>query len=247
MAKGILNQIGASILLNAVYAMQGYPAMLISNLLSPIAIIIIVAFVSHGSLLGVAVSGALMTTFVSGGLGIQSDLAHLKNDFKLQDMVVSSPTGAGTYILGMALSNLFFLLPSLIVLLILAFIFIQASLLGALEIAVVLILMYIFATVFGFFLSTISTDIMQSWAYAGILSIVLTTIPPVYYPITYIPLPWRYIAYISPTTYAAGIVQDALGYLSLSSQTLVIYWVVIILVSLALFVVAVKKNRWRDP
>ena len=33
-------------------------------------------------------------TMFSSGTSLQSDLSHLKNDFKLQDMVVGSPTPA---------------------------------------------------------------------------------------------------------------------------------------------------------
>ncbi len=246
MGKSVLSQINASILINAIYAMQGYPAMLISNLLSPISIIIIVTFASHGSLLGEAVSGGLITAFVGGGLSLQADLAHLKNDFKLQDMVVSSPTSAGVYLFGMAISELIFQIPSIITLLALAFFFVHATLFAAAEVFAVLVLLYAFSIVLGFFLSTVSSDILQSWAFIGILSILLTTIPPVYYPINYIPMPWRYIAYISPTTYAAGIVQVSLGYLPPSQSNIALDWAVLIALCIILFVIAVKKNRWRD-
>lgn len=246
MGNKILSQINASILVNAIYAMQGYPAMLISNLLAPISIIIVVTLVSHGTLVGEAVSGALITAFVGGGLSLQADLAHLKNDFKLQDMVVSSPTTAGVYLFGMAISELIFQIPSIVILLILAALFVHTGAFAALEVFVVLIVLYVFSVVLGFFLSTVSSDILQSWAFIGILSILLTTIPPVYYPITYIPMPWRYIAYISPTTYAAGIVQTALGYLPPSSSNLAVDWIVLIALCLILFIIAIKKNRWRD-
>lgn len=246
MGSKILSQIYASILVNAIYAMQGYPAMLISNLLAPISIIIVVTLVSHGSLIGEAVSGALITAFVGGGLSLQADLAHLKNDFKLQDMVVSSPTSAWVYLFGMAISELIFQIPSIIILLILAFFFVHATLLAAVEVFAVLLILYVFSVVLGFFLSTLSSDILQSWAFIGILSILLTTIPPVYYPITYIPLPWRYIAYISPTTYAAGIVQSSLGYLPSSASNVALDWAVLIVLCMILFAVAIKKNRWRD-
>lgn len=241
-----INQISASILMNAIYSMQGYPATLVSNLLAPISIIIVVTLISHGALLGEAVAGGFITLFVSGGLSLQPDLAHLKNDFKFQDMIVSSPTTAAVYLWGMSISELIFNIPSLTVLLILASFFIHASVIGVIEIFVVLFLLYLFSVVFGFFLSTLTTDVIQSYSFTGILSILLTTIAPVYYPITYIPLPYRYIAYISPTTYAAGIIQNALGYLTLSETQLVVYWVVIIVASLILFAVAIKKNRWRD-
>jgi ABC-2 type transport system permease protein len=246
MGNKILSQINASILVNAVYAMQGYPAMLISNLLAPISIIIVVTLVSRGALIGEAVAGALITAFVGGGLSLQADLAHLKNDFKLQDMVVSSPTSAAVYLLGMAISELIFQIPSIVILLVLAFFFVHGTLFAAIEIFGVLLLLYVFSVVLGFFLSTLSSDIIQSWAFIGILSILMTTIPPVYYPITYIPMPWRYIAYISPTTYAAGIVQSVLGYLPPGASNIAIDWAVLIGLSLILFAVAMKKNRWRD-
>ena len=246
MKRNILSQIWASVLVNSIYAMQGYPAMLVSNLLTPISIIIVVTFVSHGALVGEAVAGALITAFVGGGLGLQADLAHLKNDFRFQDMIVSSPTSAGVYLFGMGLSELIFQIPSIVVILVLASVYIHTTVFVALEILVVLLLLYVFSVVLGFFLSTVSSDILQSWSFIGILSLLLTTIPPVYYPITYIPMPWRYVAYISPTTYAASIVQGALGYIPLSAGAAALDWAVLAAVCVVLFVMAVKKNRWRD-
>lgn len=245
--KDGINQVTASVLVNAVYAMQGYPTWIISNLLSPISVIILVSFISQGSLIGVAVAGALITLFVTSGLTLQADLSHLKNDFKYQDMIVSSPTTAWKYVLGMALSNIVFIIPSLAVIAILVAIYIHGTLSAYIVVTLVLLLGYAFSVALGFFLSTFTQDIMQSWSFVGIISVLFTTIAPVYYPITYIPLPWRYIFYISPTTYVAGIIQNALGYLPLSQTTLVLYYLVLIILSVAFFIFAIKKNRWREP
>ena len=106
--------------------------------------------------------------------------------------------------------------------------------------------MFSFSIALGFFLSTYSTDIVQNYAFIGILSIFLTTIPPVYYPITYIPLPYRYIAYLSPTTYAAEIIHSAIGYLQLSPLALAADWIVVIAIAAALFALSIKKSRWRE-
>ena len=114
------NQLVASILVNAIYAMQGYPTWIVNNLLSPISIIILVTFISKGTLIGESIAGAMITLFVGSGIMLQADLAHLKNDFKYQDMIVSSPTSAMTYMVGMALSNVIFIIPSLVVILSLA-------------------------------------------------------------------------------------------------------------------------------
>src|SRR5439155_373710 len=71
-------------------------------------------------------------------------------------------------------------------------------------------------------------------------------LPPVYYPITYIPLPFRYLAYLSPTTYAAEIAQSTTGFLQLSTVELIFAWVILIAITLTLALIAVKKARWRE-
>jgi ABC-2 type transport system permease protein len=98
----------------------------------------------------------------------------------------------------------------------------------------------------GYTLSTFSSDIVQSFAFLRLLSTLFSTIPPVYYPITYIPLPFRYLAYLSPTTYAAEIAQNAAGYLPLTPAMVALAWGVLLGVTVALFVIARSKARWRE-
>ena len=77
-----------------IYEMKNYPVVLISTVISPLSLLAVVTFVSNGNLFGTAIEGGLIMTFFSSGIALQSDLSHLKNDFKLQDMVVSSPTSS---------------------------------------------------------------------------------------------------------------------------------------------------------
>ena len=104
--KSISSQILASILVSAIYPMQNFPIMLINAMLAPFSFLLVITFISHGTLLGVAIIGALVMTTVSAGMALQADLSHFKNDMRLQDMVVSSPTSAIVYIIGMGLSEL---------------------------------------------------------------------------------------------------------------------------------------------
>jgi ABC-2 type transport system permease protein len=240
------SQIFASILVNAVYAMINYPIVLISTLLAPFAFLIVISFVSHGALLPIAIGGALIMTMISAGTSLQGDLSHLKNDFKLQDMIVSSPTSARMYLIGMAISEIVYALPALLVLAILAGLYINTSILGYASIMAVMSIMFIFSISLGFFLSTLTSDVIQSWAFTGIISTILSALPPVYYPISYIPQQFQFIAYISPATYAAQIVQNATGYVTFSNSTLLIDWIVIIAVAAAMTVIAVKKSKWRE-
>jgi ABC-2 type transport system permease protein len=241
-----VSQILAAILVNSIYEMRNYPIVLINTVLSPLSFLLVIVFVSHGTLVGEAVEGGFIMSMFSAGVGLQGDLSHLKNDFKLQDMVVSSPTPWQTYMFGMAISEIVYSFPALIVLCVLAHYFMDLSATGALALTGVLLLMFLTSVAIGFTLSTFSTDIVQSFAFSRLISTLFSTIPPVYYPITYIPFPYRYLAYLSPTTYAAELAQAAAGYLTLSSATTALDWIILIAVTVALFIVARSKARWRE-
>ena len=103
-------------------------------------------------------------------------------------------------------------------------------------------LIFTFSVSLGFMLSTFSSDIQQNRAFVSILTVILATIAPIYYPITYIPIQIRFMAYLSPATYAAEIAQNAIGALPLSTTNLAINWVVLIAVSCVLFAVAAIRR-----
>jgi ABC-2 type transport system permease protein len=246
MAGRLARQVWASVLVNAIYAMQNYPVVLINTVLAPISFLLVVNFVSKGVLLSQAIEGAFIMSMFSSGMGLQSDLSHLKNDFKIQDMVVASPASPSAYVLGMALSEVVYSIPALATLSVLMAVFVHPSAVQALELFAVILMMFTTSVTIGFTLSTFSSDIVQSFAFSGLISILFTTLPPVYYPITYIPLPYRYLAYLSPTTYAAEIAQSTSGLLQLSTLSFAIAWLVLIAVTIVFALLAVTKARWRE-
>ncbi len=246
MRGGWSRQLVAAILVNSFYAMKNYPVVLINTVLSPISFLVVVNFVSRGALLDQAIEGAFIMSMFSAGMGLQADLSHLKNDFKLQDMVVSSPTTPGVYVVGMAISEVVYAIPALATLVVLLAVYVHPGVFQATELLGIMFLMFTASVTIGFTLSTFTSDIVQSFAFSSLISTLFSTLPPVYYPITYIPLPYRYLAYLSPTTYAAEISQSTTGLLQLSSLHLAIDWVVLLSVSVALALIAVKKARWRE-
>jgi ABC-2 type transport system permease protein len=246
MAGRLARQLIASILVNAVYAMKNYPVVLINTVLAPVGFLIIVNFVSRGALLSQAIEGAFIMSMFSSGMSLQSDLSHLKNDFRLQDMVVSSPASPAAYVLGMALSEIVYSIPALITLSILMAVFVHPSAFVAAELLAVMLMMFTTSVTLGFTLSTFSSDIIQSFAFSGLVSTLFTTLPPVYYPITYIPLPFRYLAYLSPTTYAAEIAQSASGLLAIPPLSIAVAWAVLVAVTAAFALLSVTKARWRE-
>ncbi len=236
----------AAILVNSVYEMRNYPIVLVTTVLSPLSFLVVITFVSQGALLGVAIMGGMIMSMFQSGASLQGDLSHLKNDFKLQDMLVSSPASPTIYVLGMALSEIIYMSPALAILVALAGIYIHPTAFQALELTAALLLMFAMSTTIGFMFATISSDIVQSFAFSRLLTTVFTTITPVYYPITYIPLPWKYLAYLSPTTYNAEIMQATVGYLKLSTNVWVTDWIILAGVTAALLVFTSKRARWKE-
>ena len=240
------NQLLASILVNAIYEMRNYPVVLINTVLSPFSFLLIITLASKGALFGEAIEGGLVMTMFSAGTALQADLSHLKNDFKLQDVVVATPTTALVYVAGMTVSELIYASPALVLLSILFAIYVHVSVASLAAIVAVMLLMFLSSVSLGFLLATVSSDIVQSYAFSRLFSTLFSTIPPVYYPITYIPIPFRYLAYLSPTTYASEIAQNAAGLLPQPSLDLLVGWAVLLASTALFFVVTVKKSRWRD-
>jgi ABC-2 type transport system permease protein len=244
--RRILSQILAGVLVNAIYEMKNYPIVLISTVISPLSLLAVVTFVSNGNLFGTAIEGGLIMIFFSSGIALQSDLSHLKNVFKLQDMVVSSPTNSSLYMAGMALAEIVYSIPGLVILIALAGIYLHPSLSQIAVLSFVLLLMFAVSVALGFMLATFSSDVVQSYAFSRLLSLLFATLPPVYYPISYIPAPFNYLAYLSPTTYAAEIMHSTTGYLKISTSMLILDWGILLGVCAVILFVAIKKTRWKD-
>jgi ABC-2 type transport system permease protein len=246
MKRSYSSQLVAAILVNSVYEMKNYPINLVNTVLSPLSFLIVITFVSKGTLIGQAIEGGLIMSMFQSGTALQGDISHLKNDFKLQDMLVSSPASPTVYVLGMALSELIYVAPALLVLVVLGQVYIHPSAIQALEMAAALMLMFVTSITIGFMFATLSSDIVQSFAWSRVLTTIFTTITPVYYPLTYIPLPFRYLAYLSPTTYAAEIMQNVVGYMQDSASVVVVDWAVLAGVTALLLVVVSRNARWKE-
>ena len=158
--------------------MINYPIVLLSAVIAPFSILIVITFISHGTLFGTAIEGGLIMTFFSSGISLQSDLSHLKNDFKLQDMIVSSPTSPILYMAGMTLAEIVYSIPSLVILIALAGIYLHPSLLQIAILSSALLLMFAISVAIGFMLSTFSNDVVQSYAFSRLLSLLFTTCRP---------------------------------------------------------------------
>lgn len=239
--------------LNGILPMRAQPLYLLNTIASPLAFLFFIDIASRGALSSFAITGGLILTILTTGTGIQADLVHFKQDLKFTDVVVASPVEAPVYVAGMAFSEFVYSIPGLVVFLLLSLGVLDYTVVGSLTLFGALILIWAFATALGFTIATYFADIREAFVFAPLVSLVMTTLPPVYYPITYIPPGLRWAAYLSPTTYAADLVHRGLCavgsacYETPSGAAEALDWGVLIVLTVVLLFLAATKARWREP
>lgn len=233
--------------LNGVLPIKTQPLYLINLIGSPLSFLFFIDIASHGVLLLYGISGGMLLTVLSIGTSLQTDMSHYRQDLKWQDVVVASPVEAPIYVAGMALSELFYSLPGIAVFVALWVVAGGSSLVSGLFVLPVLLCVWAFASSLGFTLATYFEDVRETWVFAPLISLGLTVLPPVYYPITSLPAAVRPFAYLSPTTYAADLLHASIGLESLSTVSTLIDWGVLLAFTFGLLALAALKARWRDP
>jgi len=233
--------------LNGIIPIRTTPLYIVNTLASPLAFLFMIFIVSRGSYLLYGITGGMVLTTMTVGTSLQSDLTHYRHDLKFQDVVVASPVEAPTYVIGMALSELVYSLPSLAVFVALFVAWGHPTVTNLAVLATVCILVWAFASAFAFTLATYFQDVRETFLFSPMISLVVTVLPPVYYPLSALPAWAQTAARLSPTTYAAGLVQGACGLAPLSISGAALDWGVLIAFTGALFLIAGFKARWKEP
>ena len=186
------------------------PISLLFSAISPFSILFVLFVVSNGQYLQFAVSGSLVMALVGYGLALGQDISFYKTEYKIQDVFVASPVSALTYMTGLALSQILFGLPALLVLTFLT------AYLGTSITFIPLLILTIFLiwgamSAMGFFLSSHMLHMRNATQIISFVNVILAVLPPVYYSIERLPPELQYIAYAVPTTHASLILQYIMG------------------------------------
>ena len=233
--------------LNGVVPIRDQPLYLLNLLASPLSFLFFIAIVSRGTYLPYGITGGMVLTMLSVGTGLQSDLTHYRQDLKFQDIVVASPVEAPVYVAGMALSELVYSLPGLAVFVTLFVVEGYATVESLAVLAGVLVLVWGFASALAFTLATYFRDVRETFMFSPLISLALTVLPPVYYPLSALPGWAQVAARFSPTTYAASLVQGSVHLAPLTFSDALVDWGVLIGFTAVLFLLAAVKARWREP
>jgi ABC-2 type transport system permease protein len=186
------------------------PMSMVFTAISPFSLLFVLFVISNGHYIQFAIAGSLVMALVGYGLALGQDISFYKTEYKIQDVFVASPVSPLTYMTGLALSELLFGLPALIVLTTLATSF-GTSLINLPLLLSNILLIWGAMSAMGFFLSSHMLHMRNATQVISFVNVILAVIPPVYYSIERIPLALHYLAYLLPTTHASIILQYTMG------------------------------------
>ncbi|BAB59668.1 hypothetical protein [Thermoplasma volcanium GSS1] len=204
-------------------AVKRGPSYLISAMSTPLALLFLIFIISRGKLLDYALVGGFIGLVSSVSLSSAGDAAFLRLQLRIQDLFVATSISPTDYMFGLTLSYFVFSIPGLVVYVILGIIFHVFTFIGVLVLVAVLILLTISTSSISFIVSGLISHVRNVWGIAGILSVVMTVLPPTFYPYYIIPKAFLYALSVSPAASAAVIVQGAFGLSPILMQMLYIF------------------------
>jgi len=213
---------------------------------TPFTILFILFVTGRGQAIIYGIAGAITMTVSQQGLFLGADLTNLRIEHKFQSMVVASPVSSVTYMFSVAMSELAFAAPALAVLLAIIPSFTSGvTSLTLLQIVAVILLTWITTSSIGFFLSTYVLNTRSAFLTVAFISIILSVLPPVFYPLEVIPAQLRWLAEIVPTTHSSVLIQTAVGLRMSPTQTW-ISWLALPVFTITFLSLALFKAKWTE-
>jgi ABC-2 type transport system permease protein len=221
------------------------PISLVFSAISPFSLLFVLFVVSNGQYLEFAVSGSLVMALVGYGLALGQDISFYKTEYKIQDVFVASPVSSLTYMSGLALSQILFGLPALMVLAFLTA-YLGTSITFVPFLIFTIFLVWGAMSAMGFFLSSHMLHMRNATQIISFVNVILAVLPPVFYSIERLPTELQYVAYVVPTTHASLMLQYIMG-IPTPAQWSMGLGLAIQLIYLVGFVLLAKtKAVWRD-
>ena len=227
------------------------PAVAITPVLLPFIFLYFLSLISPPSLLPLEIVGAMLFTMQNIGSWTLGDSAFWRIECSLEDLFVASPLTRIRYLFGVAFSNLIAMVPALAILAVLlawaghregtpltAF--------GALVLAGALAVLWVLFSSIGIAISSRIRTQREIYPIGNLTFTILGMLSPLYYPVSALPPAWQVAAHFFPATYAALLVQGALGITPASAGELVLYGGLLVACALIGLVVSLRLYRWGE-
>jgi ABC-type multidrug transport system permease subunit len=227
------------------------PAVTITPVLLPFIFLYFLSLIAPPSLLPLEIVGAMLFTMQNIGSWVLGDSATWRIECSLEDMFVASPLGRIRYLFGIAFSNLIAMLPALAILAILL------SYVGAAHghpltpyafgvlVGSLAVLWVLFSSI-GIGISSRVRTQREIWPIGNLTFTILGMLSPLYYPLSALPPAWQAVAHFLPTTYAALLVQGALGITPASASQMVLYAGLLAACAVVTLVITLRLYQWGE-
>ena len=227
------------------------PAVAITPVLLPFIFLYFLSLISPPSLLPLEIVGAMLFTMQNIGSWTLGDSAFWRIECSLQDMFVASPLTRVRYLFGIAFSNLIAMLPALAVLtLLLAWVGgmhgYPLTPLAAVALLAGLLTLWVLFSSIGIAISSRIQTQREIWPVGNLTFTILGMLSPLYYPLRALPPLWQDVARFLPTTYAALLVQGALGITPATPLQMGLYAGLLVLCALVGLGITLRLYRWGE-
>jgi len=215
---------------------------ILTSLVVQVVLLVFVAILAP-KLLGVALMGAIVFSMFTLGQRVQNEAAYIRVDHKLNELYLASPLSPESYFFGMSLGVLMAYLPPVAILVGVTYYLTGFSALTGLVLLLAGGAVWVFSCSLGYIISTFFRDMRAIWAYASILYNLFGVLPPVFYPIGFLPSSLRTAALIVPPSAAAGLAQWSMNASALSGAEVLLAGAVLTAEALGMFLLAVVWAR----
>ncbi|MBI5001696.1 MAG: ABC transporter permease [Euryarchaeota archaeon] len=210
--------------------------------------VIFIGLMASGTAIAVqSLIGAVVLTLFFGGIQVAQSSYFNKHWFRFQDIYVASPVRPVSYAMGLSISTIIGALPAtLIAVAILVFIW-PVSVLGIVMLVAVSLLLWASTVFLGFTLGSSLKDTRKANSIPQVLGFVLGFMPPVYYPLSVLPVWLQPIAMLSPTTHAAQLAKYYLGLIAIPEWQVIVGWTYLFGFLGLMVMLAKRWSKWVDP
>ena len=249
MRRGIRRQVVASLTIawvNGFLVLKRAPLWVVSYLLMPLALLFFFRIHGDVTMMKMALIGGIIMVATSNGISILGDAAWFRIYVKYQDLLVATPIKPVSYVMGLSLSMLVFASPGLALFVVLVSLAGLMTFEFALALAACTIAVWISSSMMGFAISSLFKSLRHVWPMASILSMVLSLLPPIYYPATVLPQGFQWIGALVPTGAAAMILHHVAGLVEVEATAFAASVASLIAYATTLPLLSSLKVKWRE-
>ncbi len=245
MIRNKIRQLYGITAINAIPLIKRNPIWMVTYLIIPFSFAVMFYFIGGKDLSVQAPVGALTVLSFNAGL-VNLPQYMLMNKFrKFHYYFISAPISPILYNSAYAIAMFLPMIPGLIIMIIFCYILgASFSIAGAGALILTILLTWAVGSLLGFCIGISVNNIMYISAIANTAGLLLATLPPVYYPLSYVPFAWRNALMIIPTVSSAHLMRWALGTIKVPTAEVVLAFVILFVYILVFAIFVQKKAEW---